>query len=151
MEACQPTAKVAPQNLRMPACAIMLRFQNDAKWRAVLQVLIPWWKAAQIFIRWSLLGGWERLLTLVQKNCVTVSMTLLDGTNISAHQRGASSPQKKIRHRNVMSVMRWVVLGQFWNKGLRDHMRCRFVRCLLAGPWPSSRASLCHLAAEQAA
>ena len=38
--------------------------------------------AAQIFIRWSRLGVWERLLALVQERGVQLGMTFLDGTNM---------------------------------------------------------------------
>ena len=47
--------------------AILWRHQNGAKWRAVPAELGPWWRAAQIFIRWARLGVWERLLKLVQE------------------------------------------------------------------------------------
>ena len=44
-----------------------------------------WWMAAQIFIRWSRLGVWERLLALVQERGVQIGMSFLDGANIRAH------------------------------------------------------------------
>ncbi len=111
IETCRPLAKVAPQNLRQTMSAILWRHQNGAKWRAVPEVLGPWWKAAQIFIRWSRLGVWERLLLLVQTDRVELGMTFLDGTNIRAHQKAAGAPRKKIRPHNAMSVRRWAGLG----------------------------------------
>ena len=42
IEACRPSAKVAPQNLRQMMSAILWRHQNGAKWRAVPEVLGPW-------------------------------------------------------------------------------------------------------------
>ena len=81
VEACRPLTKMAPQNLRQTMDAILWRHQNGAKWRAVPEVLGPWWKAAQTFIRWSRLGVWERLLALMQKDRVELGMTFLDGTN----------------------------------------------------------------------
>ena len=111
IEACRPPAKVAPQNLRQTICAILWRHQNGAKWRSVPEVLGPWWKAAQTFIRWSRLGVWERLLNLAQKNCVKLGMTFLDGTNIRAHQKAAGAPRKKIRQQDATNVRHWAVLG----------------------------------------
>lgn len=110
IEACRPPAKVAPKDLRRTMDAILWRHQNGAKWRAVPEVLGPWWKAAQTFIRWSKLGVWERLLILVQKDGVQLSMTFLDGTNIRAHQKAAEAPQKKTRQHNEMIARRWAVL-----------------------------------------
>lgn len=110
IEACRPPAKVAPKDLRRTIDAILWRHQNGAKWRAVPEVLGPWWKAAQTFIRWSKLGVWERLLILVQKDGVQLSMTFLDGTNIRAHQKAAGAPQKKTRQHNEMIARRWAVL-----------------------------------------
>ena len=77
IEACRPPAKVAPQNLRQTMSAILWRHQNGAKWRAVPEALELWWKAVQTFIRWSRLGVWEQLLTLVQKDRVELGMTFL--------------------------------------------------------------------------
>lgn len=85
IEACRPPAKVAPKGLRQTIDAILWRHQNGAKWRAVPDVLRPWWKAAQTFIRWSRLGVWERLLTLMQKDRVALGVVFLDGTSIRAH------------------------------------------------------------------
>ncbi len=112
IEVCRPPAKVAPQNLRQTMSAIVWRHQNGAKWRAVPEVLGPWWKAAQTFIRWSKLGVWERLLLLVQEDRVELSMTFLDGTNIRAHQKAAGAPRKRIRQNNATSVRLWAGLGE---------------------------------------
>ena len=66
IEAVRPHAKVPPRHLRRTVGAILWRHDNGAKWRAVPAEHGPWWMAAQTFIRWSRLGVWERLLTLVQ-------------------------------------------------------------------------------------
>jgi transposase len=111
IETCRPPAKVAPQNLRQTMSAILWRHQNGAKWRAVPEVLGPWWKAAQIFIRCSRLGVWERLLLLAQTGRVALGMTFLDGTSIRAHQKAAGAPRKRIHPHNETSVKRWAGLG----------------------------------------
>ena len=61
IEACRPKGKTPPQDLRRTLSAILWRHQNGAKWRAVPEELGPWWRAAQIFIRWARAGVWERL------------------------------------------------------------------------------------------
>ncbi len=104
VEACRPPAKVAAQNLRQTMSAIVWRHQNGAKWRAVPEVLGPWWKAPQTFIGWSKLGVWERLLLLVQKDRVALGMMFLDGTNIRAHQKAAGAPRKTTPQHNETSV-----------------------------------------------
>jgi transposase len=111
VEACRPPAKVAPRNLRQTMSAILWRHQNGAKWRAIPEVLGPWWKAAQTFIRWSRLGVWERLMKVAQKNRVALAMTFLDGTSIRAHQKAAGAPRKRIRLHNATGVRRWADPG----------------------------------------
>ena len=92
VEACRPHAKVPPSNLRRTISAILWRHANGAKWRSVPPELGPWWMAAQIFIRWSKLGVWERLLRLVQERCGReLGMVFLDGTVVRAHHKAAGA------------------------------------------------------------
>src|SRR5215216_5125048 len=94
IEACRPRSKTSPQDLRRTLSAILWRHQNGAKWRAVPAELGPWWRAAQIFIRWARLGVWERLLNLVQERGIQLGMTFLDGTSVRAHQKAAGARRK---------------------------------------------------------
>jgi transposase len=94
IEACRPKGKTPPQDLRRTLSAILWRHQNGAKWRAVPEELGPWWRAAQIFIRWARAGVWERLLTLVQECGVKLGMVFLDGTSVRAHQKAAGARRK---------------------------------------------------------
>jgi transposase len=94
IEACRPKGKTPPQDLRRTLSAILWRHQNGAKWRAVPVELGPWWRAAQIFIRWARLGVWERLLNLVQECEIQLGMVFLDGTSVRAHQKAAGSRRK---------------------------------------------------------
>ena len=94
VEACRPRAKVPPSDLRRTVEAILWRCTNGAKWRAVPEELGPWWKAAQIFIRWARLGVWDRLLNLAQERGVELGMAFLDGTNIRAHAKAAGASKK---------------------------------------------------------
>src|SRR3954454_1014422 len=92
VERCRPHAKVPPSNLRRTMSAILWRHANGAKWRSIPSELGPWWMAAQIFIRWSKLGVWERLLRLVQERCgCELGMVFLDGTVVRAHHKAAGA------------------------------------------------------------
>jgi transposase len=94
IEACRPKGKTPPHDLRRTLSAILWRHQNGAKWRAVPEELGPWWRAAQIFIRWARAGVWERLLNLVQACGVELGMVFLDGTSVRAHQKAAGARRK---------------------------------------------------------
>ena len=94
IEACRPKGKTPPQDLRRTISAILWRHQNGAKWRAIPDELGPWWRAAQIFIRWARAGVWERLLSLVQEHEVQLGMVFLDGTSVRAHQKAAGARRK---------------------------------------------------------
>jgi transposase len=61
---------------------------------SVPEELGPWWRAAQIFIRWARAGVWERLLNLVQACGVELGMVFLDGTSVRAHQKAAGARRK---------------------------------------------------------
>ena len=95
IEACRPAAKVPPRHLRRTISAIIWRHDNGAKWRSLPEALGPWWMAAQTFIRWSRLGVWERLLSLVQERGISLGMTFLDGTSIRAHQKATGAVKKR--------------------------------------------------------
>ncbi len=94
IEACRPKGRTPPQDLRRTLSAILWRHQNGAKWRAVPEELGPWWRAAQIFIRWARAGVWERLLSLVQERGIKLGIVLLDGTSVRAHQKAAGARRK---------------------------------------------------------
>jgi transposase len=94
IEICRPKGKTPPQDLRRTVSAILWRHQNGAKWRSIPEELGPWWRAAQIFIRWARAGVWERLLSLVQEHGVQLGMVFLDGTSVRAHQKAAGARRK---------------------------------------------------------
>ena len=106
IEACRPHAKVPSPHLRRTVEAILWRHENGAKWRALPAALGPWWMAAQTFIRWSRLGVWEKLLTLVQGKGLKLGMTFLDGTNMRAHQKAAGASRKGDLRKSEMIVKR---------------------------------------------
>jgi len=94
VEACRPHAKVPPSDLRRTVEAIIWRCTNGAKWRSIPAELGPWWKAAQIFIRWARLGVWDRLLAMAQERGGELGMAFLDGTSIRAHAKAAGASKK---------------------------------------------------------
>jgi len=104
IETVRPPAKVPLRHLRRTVGAILWRHDNGAKWRAVPEEHGPWWMAAQTFIRWSRLGVWERLLTLVQEQGVQLGMTFLDGTSIRAHQKAAGAAKTAMLQRDETVV-----------------------------------------------
>jgi transposase len=111
IEACRPTGKTAPKDLRRTLSAIVWRHQNGAKGRAVPAELGPWSRAAQTFLRWARLGVWERLRRLAQERGVQLGMTFLDGTSIRAHQKAAGAARKGALERSGTAVKRWAGLG----------------------------------------
>ena len=110
VEACRPHAKVPPRHLRRTIGAILGRHANGAKRRSAPPELGPWWMAAQIFIRWSRLGVWERLLALAQERGVQLGMTFLDGTGVRAHQKAAGAAAKGATRRDGARVRRLAAL-----------------------------------------
>jgi transposase len=94
IEACRPKGKTPPQDLRRTIEAIVWRHANGARWRAIPTEHGPWWRAAQLFIRWARLGVWERLLAATQERGVELGMAFLDGTSIRAHPKAAGARKK---------------------------------------------------------
>jgi transposase len=106
VEACRPKGKTPPSDLRRTMAAILWRHQNGAKWRAIPEEFGPWWRAAQIFIRWARAGVWERLLHLVQERRLQLGMVFLDGTSVRAHQKAAGAARRGDLRRSEIIVKR---------------------------------------------
>ena len=106
VEACRPKGKTPPEDLRRTMSAIIWRHENGAKWRAIPAAYGPWWRAAQLFIRWSRHGAWERLLILVQERGVKLGLVYLDGTSIRAHRKAAGAARKGARARSATGARR---------------------------------------------
>jgi transposase len=111
IEEVRPRGKTPPRDLRRTISAIFWRHQNGAKWRAIPAELGPWWKAAQLFIRWSKLGVWERLLDRAQRRGGALGMTFLDGTTIRAHPKAAGAAKRGPTARGATSVKRLAALA----------------------------------------
>jgi transposase len=72
--------------------AIVWRQRNGAKWRAVPADLGPWWKAAQLHIRWARAGVWERAFAVLRDaGQPELGEVFLDGTNVRAHHKAAGA------------------------------------------------------------
>jgi transposase len=106
IEEVRPRGKTPPRDLRRTLAAIVWRHQNGAKWRAIPADLGPWWRAAQLFIRWSKLGVWERLLDLAQRRGVALGMAFIDGTTIRAHAKAAGAEKRGPTAKGATSVRR---------------------------------------------
>ena len=110
IEAVRPKGKTAPQDLRRTLSAIVWRHTNGTKWRSVPPHLGPWWRAAQLSIRWSKLGVWQRLLDLCQQTGLSLGLVYLDGTVIRAHQKAAGAEKRGSPGRSETSVKLWAAL-----------------------------------------
>ena len=110
IEQVRPHGKTPPEDLRRTISAIFWRHQNGAKWRSIPAELGPWWRAAQLFIRWAERGVWERLLELAQQSGVALGMSFLDGTTIRAH-KAAGAQKRESTARSATSVKRLAVLA----------------------------------------
>ena len=109
VEACRPRGKTPPRDLRRTIGAIVWRHRNGATWRALPPELGPWWRAAQLLIRWAELGAWERLLEAAQARGVELGMAFLDGTSIRAHPKAAGAAKKGEHRRSAMPARDWAV------------------------------------------
>ena len=111
IEEVRPHGKTAPADLRRTISAIFWRHQNGAKWRSIPDELGPWWRAAQLFLRWAKQGVWERLLARVQQQGVALGMTFIDGTNIRAHPKAAGAEKRGSTAPSAISVRRLAALA----------------------------------------
>src|SRR5919202_6671651 len=106
IEQVRPRGKTPPKELRRTISAILWRHQNGAKWRSIPAELGPWWLAAQLYIRWTKRGVWERLLELVQRPGIALGMNFLDGTTVRAHQKAAGAKKGDAAARSETSARR---------------------------------------------
>ena len=66
------------------------RLRDGARWRAVPAEYGPWWRAAQLHIRWSRAGVWARRFErLRDAGRPELAEVLMDGTVVRAHQKAA--------------------------------------------------------------
>ena len=71
---------------------IVWRMRNGAKSRALPERFGPWWRAAQLHIRWSRLGVWERAFAHIRDaGGLALEEVFVDGTSIRAHHKAAGA------------------------------------------------------------
>lgn len=71
---------------------VIWRLRNGARWRSLPAEFGPWWRAAQLHIRWSRKGVWERLFWLLRdRGRPALAEVFLDGTCVRAHQKAAGA------------------------------------------------------------
>lgn len=82
--------------------AVIWHQRNGAKWRSVPPALGPWWKAAQLHIRWSRAGVWARAFALLRDaGQPALGEVFLDGTSVRAHQKAAGAKGGRERMRSA--------------------------------------------------
>src|SRR3954467_11425054 len=97
--------------------AVIWRQHIVAKWQAVPSELGPWWRAAQLHIRWSRTGVWERAFVILRDaGQPELGEVFLDGTNERAHHKAAGA--KRGHGAGPWSLTWWLR-----HKGLRG-LRC---------------------------
>lgn len=80
------------QNERRTLEAVIWRMRNGTPWRALPAEFGPWWRAAQIHIRWLRKGMWARLFEdLREQGRPDLGEVFLDGSSIRAHQKAAGA------------------------------------------------------------
>ena len=106
IEAVRPRGKTPPRNLRRTIAAIVRRHRNGAKRRGIPAELGPRWRAAQLIIRRSELGAWERLLDSARRRGIALGMAFIDGTPSRAHPEAAGAGKRGPTARGASDVRR---------------------------------------------
>ena len=77
---------------RLVVEGVVWRLRNGAKWRSVPERFGPWWRAAQLHVRWSRTGVWQRAFEhLRDRGHADLAEVFMDGTSIRAHQKAAGA------------------------------------------------------------
>ena len=77
---------------RTVAEGVVWRMRNGARWRSLPSRFGPWWRAAQLHIRWSKAGVWERAFAhLRDRGGPALDETFLDGSSLRAHHKAAGA------------------------------------------------------------
>jgi transposase len=80
---------------------VIWRQRNGSKWRSVPPEFGPWWKVAQLHIRWSRMGVWERSFAhLRDAGRPDLGEVFLDGTSVRAHAKAAGAKGGPRRRRS---------------------------------------------------
>lgn len=72
--------------------AVIWRLRNGTPWWALPAEFGPWWRAAQLHIRWSRKGQWAKLFEVLrEQGRPDLGEVFLDGSSIRAHQKAAGA------------------------------------------------------------
>src|SRR4051794_15570512 len=141
VEAARPKGKTRPRDLRRTLGAIVWRHRNGATWRAIPAELGPWWRAAQLFVRWAELGAWQRLLETAQGGGGELGTAFLDRSSIRAHPKAAGAPKKGDRRPARPAGGAGAVARGLRHEGVRRRGRAGPRGSLRAGPGAGARAA----------
>src|SRR4051812_21458727 len=79
---------------------VVWRPRNGARWRSVPAEYGPWWRPAQLHIRWSRTGVWARLFAhLRDAGRPELADVFVDGTVVRAHQKAAGAQKDPMGRR----------------------------------------------------
>ncbi len=78
---------------------ILWILRTGAPWRDLPERYGPWQTVYSRFRRWREAGIWEQVLTALQTEAthdgtLDGSLTMIDGSNVRAHQQAAGAPKK---------------------------------------------------------
>jgi len=77
---------------RLVVEGIVWRMRNGAKWRSLPERFGPWWRAAQLHIRWSKAGVWQRAFEHIRDSGgPALEEVFLDGSSLRAHHKAAGA------------------------------------------------------------
>ena len=90
---------------RLVVEGVVWRLRNSAKGRALPNEFGPWWRTAQLHIRWSRAGIWQRAFEhLRDQGHAELAEVFFDGTSIRAHQKAAGAKGGTSRTRSDAAV-----------------------------------------------
>lgn len=95
----QPTTGRPAKDHRTVLNGIVWVLRSGAPWRDLPDRYGPWQTVYSRFRRWREAGIWERLLGALQTEGahdgdIDGSLTMIDGSNVRAHQHAAGAPKK---------------------------------------------------------
>jgi transposase len=95
LDAVRPGTGRPLEDERRTVEGVVWRLRNGARWRSVPAEYGPWWRPAQLHIRWSKAGIWARLFErLRDAGRPELGEIFMDGTVVRAHQKAAGAPEK---------------------------------------------------------
>ena len=95
LDAVRPGTGRPLQDERRTIEGVIWRLRNGARWRAVPAEFGPWWRPAQLHIRWSKAGVWARLFERPRDaGGPDVAEVFVDGTVVRAHRKAAGARNK---------------------------------------------------------